>query len=145
MPPPTPLSLEQLATWSNERFCARCALLAWQQAAGITEGAVFRRVFVPSTRLGGGAGPRPQPVLGQEALDPGTMARILKGRAAGAGFDPRLISGHSFKRGALSTGMDRGIHPTRLKQLGRHKSYAVLDTYLEMGDPFESHPLAGIL
>ena len=36
--------------------------------------------------------------------------------------------------------MERGIHPTRLKQLGRHKSYAVLDVYLELGDPFEGHP-----
>jgi hypothetical protein len=41
--------------------------------------------------------------------------------------------------------MDRGVHPTRLKQLGRHKTYAVLDTYLEFGDPFESHPLADVM
>jgi hypothetical protein len=39
--------------------------------------------------------------------------------------------------------MDRGAHPTRLKQLGRHKSYAVLDEYLELGDPFGAHPLNG--
>ena len=36
--------------------------------------------------------------------------------------------------------MDRGVHPTRLKQLGRHRSYAVLDAYLELGDPFEGTP-----
>ena len=47
--------------------------------------------------------------------------------------------------GALTTGMDRGVHPTRLKHLGRHKSYAVLDEYLELGDPFDSHPLSGVL
>jgi hypothetical protein len=41
--------------------------------------------------------------------------------------------------------MDQGVHPTRLKQLGRHKSYAVLDNYLQFGDPFDSHPLAGVL
>jgi hypothetical protein len=34
---------------------------------------------------------------------------------------------------------------TRLKQLGRHKSYAVLDEYLELGEPFEAHPLSGVL
>jgi hypothetical protein len=28
---------------------------------------------------------------------------------------------------------------------GRHKSYAVLDVYLELGDPFEAHPLNGVL
>jgi hypothetical protein len=41
--------------------------------------------------------------------------------------------------------MDRNIHPTRLKQLGRHKTYAVLDEYLELGDPFDGHPLNGVL
>jgi hypothetical protein len=59
------------------------------------------------------------------------VARIIQTRAARAGFDPALLGGHSRKRGALSTGMARGVHPTRLKQLGRHKSYAVLDVYLE--------------
>jgi hypothetical protein len=62
-----------------------------------------------------------------------------------AGFDPTAPGGLSLKRGALSTGMDRKIHPTRLKQLGRHKTYAVLDAYLELGDPFEGHPLNGVL
>jgi hypothetical protein len=57
--------------------------------------------------------------------------------------DHILTPCHSLKRGALSTGMERGIHPTRLKQLGRHKSYAMLDVYLELGDPFEAHPLNG--
>ncbi|WP_245704916.1 hypothetical protein [Belnapia rosea] len=42
--------------------------------------------------------------------------------------------------GALTTGMDQGIHPTRLKRLGRHRSYAVLDEYLKHGDAFEEHP-----
>ena len=79
------------------------------------------------------------------AIDAGTVARIIQTRAARAGFDPALLGGHSRKRGALSTGMARGVHPTRLKQRGRHKSDAVLDVYLELGDPFESHPLNGVL
>jgi hypothetical protein len=53
------------------------------------------------------------------AIDAGTVARIIQARAAPAGFDAKLLDGHSLKRGALSTGMDRNIHPTRLKQLGR--------------------------
>ena len=97
----------------------------------------------PGARVGPGV--RPGLVVGLEALDPGSIARILKRRAAAAGFDPELVSGHSLKRGALSTGMERGVHPTRLKQLGRHRSYAVLDTYLELGDPFEGHPLNGVI
>jgi integrase len=132
-------------------LCPVRALRRWQDAAGITEGAVFRRVWIPPTRRKPGADPRPslrplpRPVVGHVAIDAGTVARIVKARAAVAGFDPRALGGHSLKRGALTTGMDRGVHPTRLKQLGRHKSYAVLDDYLELGDPFDSHPLNGVL
>ena len=75
----------------------------------------------------------------------GTRAGTAAGAGAAAGFDRAALGGHSLKRGALTTGMDRGVHPTRLKQLGRHKSYAVLDDYLELGDGFETHPLAGVL
>jgi len=84
-------------------------------------------------------------VLGTAAIDPRIVARIVQGCAATAGFDPAALGGHSLKRGELTTGMDRGVHPTRLKQLGRHKSYAVLDEYLEVGAPFEGHPLSGVL
>ena len=79
------------------------------------------------------------------AIDAGTVARIIQSRAARAGFDPALLGGHSRKRGALRTGMARGVHPTRLKQRGRNKSDAVRDVYLALGDPFESHPLNGVL
>lgn len=126
-------------------LCPVRALRRWQDAAGITEGAVFRRIWRPPTRRKPGEAPRPCPVVGTAAIDAGTVARIVKARAAAAGFDPRALGGHSLKRGALTTGMDRGVHPTRLKQLGRHKSYAVLDEYLELGDPFDSHPLSGVL
>jgi integrase len=126
-------------------LCPVRALRRWQDAAGITEGAVFRRIWRPPTRRKPGEAPRPCPVVGTAVIDAGTVARIVKARAAAAGFDPRALGGHSLKRGALTTGMDRGVHPTRLKQLGRHKSYAVLDDYLELGDPFDSHPLNGVL
>jgi len=121
-------------------LCPVRALRRWQEAANITGGAVFRRIFVPPTRHPPGEGTRPSPVVGTRAIDAGTVARIIK-----AGFDPDEIGGHSLKRGALTTGMDRGVHPTRLKQFGRHKSYAVLDEYLELGDPFDGHPLNGVL
>jgi hypothetical protein len=42
-------------------------------------------------------------------------------------------------------GMDRGEHPARLKGLGRHKTFNVIGEYMELGDPFEGHPLNGVL
>lgn len=126
-------------------LCPVRALRRWQKAANLTEGPIFRRIWQPPTRAKAADAVRPDLVIGTEALDPGTVARIVKSRAQAAGFDPAVLGGHSLKRGALTTGMDRGIHPTRLKQLGRHKTYAVLDTYLEFGDPFEGHPLNGLM
>jgi len=127
--------------YGSTDLCPVRALRRWQDAAGLTAGPLFRRIWLPPAR----AAALPSPVVGAFAIDPRTVARIVQARAAAAGFDPTALGGHSLKRGALTTGMDRGIHPTRLKQLGRHHSYAVLDDYLELGDPFDSHPLSGVL
>ncbi len=125
-------------------LCPVRALRRWQDAAGIKEGAVFRRIWTPPSRRKA-KGPLPFPTVGFEAIDSGSVARIVKRRAAAAGYDQDVFSGHNLTRGAMTTGMDHGVHPTKLKRLGRHKSYNVLDEYLEAGDPFEGHPLSGVL
>jgi site-specific recombinase XerC len=131
--------------YGTTALCPVRALRRWQDAAGITEGPIFRRIWLPPSRALAPDAGRPGPVIGEDAIDAGTVARIVKLRAKSAGFDPAVLGGHSLKRGAMTTGMDRGVHPTRLKQLGRHKTYAVLDTYLELGDPFEGHPLSDVM
>lgn len=128
--------------YGRTELCPVRAVRRWREAAGIADGALFRRIWLPPSA---GGGPPPSPRVGTEAIDPGTVGRIVKKRAAAAGFDGELFGGHSLKRGALTTGMDQGVHPTRLKQLGRHKSNAVLDEYLQFGDPFEGHPLSNVL
>ena len=90
------------------------ALRRWQGAAGITDGPLFRCIWAP---LPGARArpPPPAPVVGVDAIDSGTVARIVRRRAAAAGLDPAAPGGHSLKRGALTSGMDRGGHPARLK------------------------------
>jgi hypothetical protein len=122
-------------------LCPVRALRRWLEAAGIVEGGVFRRIWSPPPR---GGVPRPVTV-GTHAIDGRTVARILQARAAAAGYDAAALGGHSLKRGAMTTGMDLGVHPARLKRFGRHKSYAVMDEYLEHGDPFEGHPLRDVI
>ncbi len=125
-------------------LCPVRALRRWQDAAGIKEGAVFRRIWTPPSRRTA-EGLLPCPIVGFEAIDSGSVACIVKRRPAAAGYDQDVFSGHSLKRGAMTTGMDRGVHPTKLKRLGRHKSYNVLDEYLEAGHPFDGHPLSEVL
>ena len=141
--------------YGDTELCPVRALERWQQAAGLTEGAVFRRIWLPPRQPLAPPGEPPplpsQPVqgpvsrIGKDAITPQTVAQIVQTRAMAAGFDRRDLGGHSLKRGALTTGMDRGIHPAKLKRLGRHKSFDVLGEYLEFGDLFDRHPLSGVL
>ena len=129
--------------------CELCPVLAlelWQQAAGLTEGPVFRRIWLPPRPKPSAKDERPPlPRIGTQGITPQTVAQIVQARAMAAGFGRRDLGGHSLKRGALTTGMDRGVHPAKLKRLGRHKSFDVLGEYLEFGDLFEGHPLTGVL
>ncbi len=129
--------------YGQTELCPVRALAAWQAAAGITAGPVFRRLWLP--RQVPPDQPPPLPRIGRQAITPWAVAAIVQARATAAGFGGRDFGGHSLKRGALTTGMDRGIHPAKLKRLGRHKSFDVLGEYLEFGDLFEGHPLSGVL
>ena len=149
--------------YGDTELCPIHALEAWLQAASLTDGPVFRRIWLPARgglptrgglppRLQQGASPAglpaPAPALpriGTTAITPQTVAQIVQARAVAAGFGLRELGGHSLKRGALTTGMERGVHPAKLKRLGRHKSFDVLGEYLEFGDLFEAHPLSGVL
>jgi integrase len=129
--------------YGDTELCPVHALEAWLQAAGLTAGPVFRRIWLPPLPKPGG--PPPLPRIGTTAITAQTVAQVVQARAVAAGFGLRELGGHSLKRGALTTGMDRGIHPAKLKRLGRHKSFDVLGEYLEFGDLFEGHPLSGVL
>jgi len=129
--------------YGQTELCPVRALSAWQDAASIRSGSLFRRIWLP--RKARPDQPPPRPRIGSLALTPWAVAEIVKARAAAAGFGGRDFGGHSLKRDALTTGMDRGEHPAKLKRLGRHKSFDALGEYLEFGDLFEDHPLSGVL
>ena len=123
--------------------CPVRTMRRWLDAAAIASGPAFRRIWpTPACFVA------PDQVacymVGEAAIQPITLARIVRARAAAAGFDPNRMVGHSLERGALTTGMEPGTHPTRLKRLGRLKNYAMLDEYLELGEPFDNHPLGGV-
>jgi integrase len=129
--------------YGRTELCPVRALSRWLQAAEITAGPVFRRIWQPP-QLDPDA-PPPPPALGPDALTTRSIGRIVQARAVAAGFVARDFGGHSLKRGALTTGMEGGAHPAQLKRLGRHKSFDMLGEYLEYGDLFERHPLQDVL
>jgi integrase len=129
--------------YGDTALCPVRALERWIKAASIKEGPVFRRIW--RQKKGRKDGSPSLPHIGDEALSDRAIALIVQTRAVAAGFGTQELGGHSLKRGALTTGMDRGAHPARLKRLGRHKSFDVLGDYLEFGDLFEGHPLTGAI
>jgi site-specific recombinase XerD len=134
--------------YGETELCPVRALARWREAAGITAGPVFRRIWLTKqVKAGvapGGMAP-PLPRIGHDAMSTRAIADMVQARASAAGFDGKHFGGHSLKRGALTTGMERGVHPADLKRLGRHKSFDVLGEYLEFGDLFDRHALKGVL
>ncbi len=119
--------------------------MAWHEAAASGQPEARRRPTAGTQGSPPKAPPPPLPQIGKAALTSRSIADIVQARAVAAGFARRDLAGHSLKRGALTTGMDRGIHPAKLKRLGRHKSFDLLGEYLEFGDLFDGHPLTGVL
>lgn len=128
--------------YGQSELCPVRALAAWQSAANITTGPVFRHIWLSQARPDE---PPPLTRIGSQSITPWAVAAIVKMRAAAAGFGGRDFGGQSLKRVALTTGMDRGVHPAKHKRLGRHKSFDLLGDYLEFGVLFEGHPLSGVL
>jgi site-specific recombinase XerD len=128
--------------YGQTELCPVRALARWLDAAALTEGPVFRRIWRPAQAAGEDT---PLPVIGAEPLTARSIARIIQARAAAAGFVAEDFGGHSLKRGALTAGMQAGAPAAQLRRLGRHKSFAVLGAYLEFGNLFDGHALAGLL
>jgi hypothetical protein len=129
--------------YGRTELCPVRVLARWLDTGAITDGPVFRRLWLPA-QVAPDA-PPPLPAISTKALPPRSIARIVQARAAAAGFAGHEFGGYSLKRGALSTGMQAGAHAAWLKRLGRHKSFDLLGEYLEFGNLFEGHPLSGVL
>jgi hypothetical protein len=121
--------LVPLPYYGRTELCPVRALAGWLDTGAITDGPVFRRLWLPA-QVAPDA-PPPLPAISTEALPPRSIARIVQPPRRGGGFrGGHEFGGHSLKRGALSTGMQAGAHAARLKRLGRHKSLDVLGEYL---------------
>ncbi len=142
-------------------LCPVTALEAWLAAAGISEGPLFRRLWLlPPPRLRRGAKPtgprrarpedRLQPVadryrIGTNPIDTDSIALIVKKWTGRAGLDGAAFAGHSLRRGAISSGVAQGVHIARLKQFSGHASLKSLEEYVELDELRQHHPLKDLL
>ncbi len=108
-------------------FCPTHCLQAWIDAAGISSGALFRQVN------------RYDQVL-PHRLKAQSVALIVKERAAQAGLDPTLFSGHSLRAGFVTNATNSGASSSSIRAQTGHQSDAMLQRYVRNSQLFSHNP-----
>ncbi|WP_124296626.1 tyrosine-type recombinase/integrase [Acetobacter pasteurianus] len=99
--------------------------------------AAFPRIWLPAAAKNNE--PPPAPKIGMKSLSDWSVAKIIKQRCQSAGIEGDF-SGHSLRRGAITTGAQDGLDLIRLKRFSRHRDYRVLEAYIEEDQALSKHP-----
>jgi site-specific recombinase XerD len=118
----------------GEVACPVAAVKAWLEAAVITEGAIFRRIFNKRNQHVGG-----------RRLAPRNVAAIVKQGASRLGFDPASFGGHSLRAGFVTSAVKRGANLIKITDVTGHRSLEMLKTYSRDTEAFVGHAGAGLL
>lgn len=113
-------------------YCPVQAVYDWRMAAGIENGAVFRRM-------------QRGDVVGQVRLTPQSVALVIKELAAKVGLDPARYAGHSLRSGFLTSAARNRASLFKMADQSRHKSLDVLREYVRNEERFEDHAAEGLL
>ena len=99
--------------------------------------AAFPRIWLPAAAKNNE--PPHAPKIGTQSLSDWSVAKIIKQRCQSAGIEGDF-SGHSLRRGAITTGAQDGLDPITLKRFSRHRDYRVLEAYIEEDQALSKHP-----
>ena len=113
-------------------LCPVRALLAWMSAAHVQHGPVFQAIDQRG-RLSG------------MAINPRTVAEIVKRYAARLGCNTAIYSGHSLRRGFATDAAAHGVELPAIMRQTRHKSEHQAMRYVEAGRKFVDSPLNRLL
>ena len=114
---------------SDPRTCPVRSWRAWLDAAGITDGPAFRR----RARYGR---------VTEHRLSADYVLRIVKERAAAAGFAPELFGAHSLRSGFATTAFRAGVPERRIMDQGRWTTTKSMHGYIQEGELFVDNPSA---
>ena len=112
--------------------CPVKALRAWLDAAGISDGPIFRPV-----RKGGR--------VRDQRLTAKSVCNLVKAYADAVGRDAATFGAHSLRAGFLTSAARRGASVFKMRDVSRHKSMDVLQIYVRDADLFRDHAGAGLL
>lgn len=112
--------------------CPVAALKAWLQAAGISEGHLFRSVRKGGKAIGAG-------------LSAQAVANVVKAQARAVGLESTQYAAHSLRAGFCTSAASKGASLFKLMDVTRHKSVDTLRSYVRDADLFANHAGAGLL
>ena len=114
---------------AHQATCPVRALRHWFDAAQLegSEGPVFRAV----DRHGN---------IRQTALDPNSIARIVKCALVRAGYDPRTYAGHSLRAGFATQAARNGATAFDIMRQTGHRSVAIVSRYIREAELFRDSP-----
>lgn len=117
---------QTVAILDGPRLRVRATLAAWQAAAGIESGPLFRSIEKSES-------------VQPRAISDRAVADIIKKRAAAAGLDPALFSGHSLRAGFLTSAAGSGAGLFKMMEVSRHRSIETVRAYVRRGELFKDH------
>lgn len=123
---------QAIAIYNGLRLNIVAAIDVWTEAAGITEGFLFR-----SVTKGG--------LVSSQHLSTKTIAQIIKKYVALAGYDAASFSGHSLRAGFLTSAAQKGASMFKMMEVSRHKSTETLKKYVRNSELFLNHAGAAFL
>jgi site-specific recombinase XerD len=115
----------------GRRIRPKALLEAWITQGGIAE--------VPVPALGGRRRRDPLPMSDR------AVARLVKRRAAAAGYTAKDFAGHSLRSGFLTAAARAGASVFKMCEVSRHKSMQVLADYVRDAELFRDHAGEGFL
>src|SRR5258708_32430221 len=104
----------KVASPRGEIAGAVAVLRAGLEAAGITEGAVFRRVFNKHAQR-----------VANRRLAARNVATIVKAAAAKLGLETAAFAGHSLRAGFVTSAVKRGGNLIKITDATGHRSLAI--------------------
>lgn len=114
-------------------LCPITALLHWQEASGITSGAVFRSIRCDQLNT-------------KQGVSAAAVSAILKRHALNCQLpNANQYSGHSLRRGFATAASQNGASLGAIMRQGRWHHEGTVYGYIEAGQRFEANAAAAIL
>lgn len=114
----------------SEDTCPVKLLQRWLEEANILEGHIFRAISGSSN-------------IEEGRMSDRTVALIVKRAVKRIGLNPEEYSGHSLRRGFITTRARQGYPAREIAQQTGHKTLAVLEDYVEKQRAFIAEPTKG--